>query len=102
MQQLHQSSVDRLFETIAGLKSMEECYLFFEDLCTAKEILGMAQRLETARLLDRGMAYAAISGQTGISSATISRVSRCLQFGSGGYRLALDRGREAADAEQTP
>lgn len=84
-------SIDRLFETILNLQSREECYAYFEDLCTIKEIQDMAQRLDTAILLDQGMSYQKITREVGISTATIGRVSRCLNYGSGGYRAAIDR-----------
>ena len=92
----HSDSVDRLFQSILNLNSIEECYAYFEDLCTVKEIQDMAQRLDTAILLDRGQSYQAITKQVGISTATIGRVSRCLNYGTGGYRAAIDR------LEETP
>lgn len=101
MEQRQQRAIESLYQTIAALRSAEECSRFFEDLCTEKEILGMAQRFATARLLHRGVGYQAICEQVGTSSATISRVSRCLQFGSGGYQLALAREKEAADDAQS-
>ena len=81
---------DELFETILGLSSLEECYAFFEDLCTLKEIEAMAQRLRAAKLLSEGKTYEQIIGETDISSATLSRVSKCLQYGEG-YRAVLAR-----------
>lgn len=90
----HSDSVDRLFETISSLESVEECKRFFEDLCTIKEILDMAQRLDTAILLDKGLSYHSIAEQVGISTATISRVSRCLSYGAGGYRDVIERLKE--------
>lgn len=83
--------VQELFDTILSLRDQEECRRFFEDLCTVKEIIEMAQRLKVARLLRSGASYAGINRQTGVSSATISRVSRCLDYGSGGYALVLER-----------
>lgn len=94
MKEIHTKSADRLFEAILSLESTEECYDFFEDLCTIKEIEDMAQRLDTAFLLDEGKNYQSISEEIGISTATISRVSRCLNYGSGGYRKVLDRLKE--------
>lgn len=85
---------DKLFETIAQLNSPEECAAFFEDLCTIKEMLDMAQRLETARLLECGMSYQKIAEKLGVSTATISRVNRCLNYGTGGYRAAIEKCRE--------
>ena len=84
-------SIDRLYDVILSLESKEECRRFFEDLCTIREILDMAQRLDTAILLDSKMSYQAIAKDMKISTATIGRVSKCLNYGSGGYRLALDK-----------
>ena len=82
---------DRLFKAILSLENIEECYAFFEDACTIKEIIDISQRMEVARLLAEKKSYQAISEQTGVSSATIGRVSRCLLYGSGGYKTALER-----------
>ena len=73
------------------LQNEEECAAFFEDICTINEIIDMAQRLETACRLDQGMNYHDISDTVGVSTATISRVNRCLQYGPGGYRTVIDR-----------
>ena len=91
MATLRSQSIDRLFEVILQLESVEECYRFFEDICTVHEVQDMAQRLDTAVLLDEGVNYQTISQQIGVSTATISRVSKCLKYGSGGYRDALDK-----------
>ena len=91
MSNLRSESIDRLFEVILQLESVEECYRFFEDICTVHEVQDMAQRLDTAVLLDGGVNYQNISQQVGVSTATISRVSKCLNYGSGGYRDALDK-----------
>ena len=91
MKPLHNSDVDALFEAILTLNSVEECYAFFEDACTIKEILDISQRLKAARMLSSGANYADISRETGMSTATISRVSKCLEYGAGGYRLAIQR-----------
>lgn len=93
----HSESIDRLFETILNLNSKEECYAFFEDLCTIKEIQDMAQRLDTAILLSEGTSYQKIVREVGISTATIGRVSKCLNYGSGGYRTAINRLNTAED-----
>lgn len=90
MNNIHNSSIDRLFEVIMNLHSTEECYDFFTDVCTVKELQDMAQRLDTAFLLDEGVSYQNITSQIGVSAATIGRVSRCLNYGSGGYRSAID------------
>ena len=87
-------SIERLFAAILQLETIEECQAFFEDICTIKEVQDMSQRLEAAILLDKGEGYQAISEQVGISTATISRVSRCLNYGAGGYRMAIDRLKE--------
>lgn len=87
-------SADRLFEAILSLKDIDECYSFFEDLCTITELRDMCQRLDTAFLIDEGESYQKISEQIGVSTATISRVSRCLNYGAGGYRSVIDRMKE--------
>lgn len=84
-------SVDQLFQTILNLESIEECYAYFEDLCTIKEIQDMAQRLDTAILLKKGLSYQKICEEVDISTATIGRVSRCLNYGSGGYAAAIEK-----------
>ena len=89
---------DELFRSILSLRSVEECYQYFEDLCTMKEIRDLGQRLEVARLLDNGSSYMQAGEATGASSATIGRVKRCLNYGTGGYRLILERMEENADA----
>ena len=88
-----------LFDALLSLKTAEECELFLEDVCTVKEITDMAQRLKVARLLRAKTSYAAINQETGVSTATISRVSRCLDYGPGGYDLVLARlnGEEKSD-----
>lgn len=91
MHNLHCESVDRLFQSILNLQSLEECYAYFEDICTIKEIMAMSQRLDTAILLSRGLSYQRITDQLDVSSATIGRVSRCLNYGSGGYQNAIER-----------
>ena len=85
------AQVDRLFAAIRTLKSEEECYRFFEDLCTFNELQSMAQRMEVAALLNEGKTFAQISELTGVSSATITRVNRCIGYGAGGYRTVLER-----------
>ena len=90
MKPLHNPDVNALFEAILALKTVEECYAFFEDACTIKEILDVSQRLKAAKMLSSGANYADISRETGMSTATISRVNRCLKYGSDGYNKALD------------
>lgn len=87
-------AVDRLFQTFLNLESLEECYAYFEDICTVKEILDMAQRLETAILLSEGNSYQKIMEKVEISTATIGRVSKCLNYGTGGYRMAIEKLKE--------
>lgn len=82
-------SVDRLFQTFLNLETVEDCYAYFEDLCTIKEILDMSQRLDTAILLSKGLSYQKIAEQVEVSSATIGRVSKCLNYGNGGYKKAI-------------
>ena len=90
---------DELFKSILSLESVEECYQYFEDLCTMKEIGDLTQRLEVARLLDEGSSYMQAGEATGASSATIGRVKRCLNYGSGGYRLILDRMKKGGNTD---
>ena len=90
----HSPSADRLFQAILSLKNVDECYDFFEDICTITEIRDMIQRLDTAFVIDEGISYQKISDRIGVSTATISRVSRCLNYGAGGYRTVIDRLRE--------
>ena len=84
-------SVDFLFQAILSLKTVDECYNFFEDLCTVKEISDMAQRLEAAKMLLDGSTYDQIVKAVEISTATISRINRCIQYGSGGYRATIEK-----------
>lgn len=85
---------DALYEAILTLKTEEEVYNFFQDLCTITELRAMEQRFEVALLLNRGLIYNDILDKTGASSATISRVNRSLSFGTGGYQIAFDRMQE--------
>lgn len=82
---------DRLFEAILKLENIEECYSFFEDLGTISEIKAFAQRFAVAKMLTEKKTYKEIHEKTGASEATISRVSRSLNYGADGYRLILDR-----------
>ena len=91
MKKFRNESVDRLFQTFLNLETIEECYDYFEDICTIKEIEDMSQRLDTAILLSEGLSYQKISEQVNVSTATIGRVSRCLNYGNGGYRQAIDK-----------
>lgn len=87
----HNQQTDALFRSILLLNNLEDCYRYFEDLCTIKEIQSFAQRLEVARRLRRDESYLAVTEETGVSSATVGRVKRCLDYGAGGYRMILDR-----------
>jgi len=91
LKKLKDKSIDQMFEAILTLKNVEECYIFFDDLCTVNEIQSLAQRLEVARMLGKGSTYNQIEKETGASTATISRVKRCLNYGNDGYHLALER-----------
>lgn len=82
---------DGLFQAILQLETMEECYRFFEDICTIKEIQSIAQRLEVVKLLIDNKTYNEIEQETGASTATISRINRSLVYGVGGYDIALKR-----------
>ena len=93
MEALHTPELKRLYQAVLALKTEEDCASFFEDICTIKEVQDMAQRLDAAFLLDQGMNYQDISRKVGISTATISRVSKCLKYGKG-YRNAIDKAKE--------
>lgn len=80
-----------LYDAILQLKNREECYAFFEDICTISELQALSQRLQVAKLLREKITYQEISKRTGASTATISRVNRCVVYGTGGYDLALER-----------
>lgn len=88
---LQHPETDALFSAVLALKSMDECYAFFEDILTVAELKSIAQRWAVARMLDHGRTYDEIAQATGASSATISRVKRALRFGADGYRTLLDR-----------
>lgn len=90
-EKIKNKNVDQLFESVLKLESLEEAYIFFDDLMTVNEIQSLAQRLEVARMLTKGYTYSKIETETGASTATISRVKRCLNYGNDGYRMALDR-----------
>ena len=82
---------DFLFRGILELKTLEECYIFFDDLCTVSETFEMSKRLKAAKMLREGKGYAEVGKETGLSTATISRVNRCLKYGNDGYVKALER-----------
>lgn len=93
-EKLKDEAADLLFEAVLSLRNSDECYAFFEDLCTVAEIKSMAQRLHVAVLLRQGRTYSEICSLTGVSTATISRVNRALEYGADGYKLALERLRQ--------
>ena len=82
---------ENMYKAVLSLETVEECMKFFNDLCTVSEIMAMEQRYQVASCLDDGMIYNDILAETGASSATISRVNRSLQYGSGGYEIAFSR-----------
>lgn len=88
---LESADMDFLFEAILSLKNKEDCYRFFEDLCTINEIKALEQRLQVAKMLKQGKTYNDIAHITGASTATISRVNRALTYGSDGYNLVFER-----------
>ena len=91
MQNWYTKSTDDLCEAILSLKTREECYAFLEDICTIKEILDISQRLAVAQMLSQGISYTTICKETGASTATISRVSKCCEYGAGGYKTVIAR-----------
>ena len=92
-------TIDGLFEALQLLKTREEYYRFFEDVCTIAEIKAIAQRLEVAKMLDDDKIYQDIVSETGASTATISRVNKCLKYGADGYKLVLKRLKEKESAQ---
>ncbi len=84
-------AVDHLFEAILSLENQEDCYLFFEDICTINELLSLSQRFEVAKMLREKKRYLEIAEQTGASTATISRVNRSLNYGNDGYDMVFKR-----------
>ena len=94
---IHDHLTDQLFEAILSLKDKDQCYNFFEDICTISELKALAQRLEVARMLDEGSIYEEIVSKTGASTATISRVKRCLVYGADGYNSVMPVIRKGKD-----
>lgn len=91
MSKFRNAEIDALFDAILSLKDIDECYMFFEDACTIKEIKEIAQRFQVARLLHSGQNYQEVNAKTSVSTATICRVNKCLNYGTGGYRTAIER-----------
>ena len=96
---LKTEAVDLLFDAILSLQSREECYTFFEDVCTVNELLSLSQRFEVARMLRDQKTYLDIAEKTGASTATISRVNRALNYGNDGYDMVFERMQQAEDTE---
>jgi TrpR-related protein YerC/YecD len=87
----HNENIEYLYRSIVSIDTVEDCRHFLKDLCTESEILEMSRRLKAARMLNEGMVYSEISAQTGLSTATISRVNHCVKYGSEGYVKVLKR-----------
>lgn len=92
-------NLNQFYKAVLLLKNEEECRTFFDDVATIKEILDLSARLEVARMLNSGSVFSEISKETGASSATISRVNKCLTYGEGGYKTVLDRLGEAREQD---
>jgi len=88
---LRGKQLDQFFDAILALKTRDECYQFFDDVATMHEVQALSQRLQVAKLLSEGSTYQTIENETSASTATISRVRRSLDFGSGGYKVILER-----------
>ena len=88
---LKDAATDLLFSAVLSLRSINECYAFFEDICTIAELKSLTQRLHVAMMLQKGRTYTEICDETGVSTATISRVNRSLEYGADGYKTVLDR-----------
>lgn len=82
---------EALFKAVLALENIDECYAFFEDLCTMKELTDMCQRLQAAKMLLGGATYEQIVKEVKLSTATISRINRCIQYGTGGYKKAIEK-----------
>ena len=93
-------AVDFLFDAILSLKSREECYTFFEDVCTINELLSLSQRFEVAKMLREQKTYLEIAENTGASTATISRVNRSLNYGNDGYDMVFERLEQPQEQER--
>ena len=91
MPNFYTKSIENLFKAILSLETAQECHAFFEDICTIKELQEISQRLEVAEMLSEGKSYQEVSKLTGASTATISRVNKCLMYGNGGYKNILQK-----------
>ncbi|MDO4617397.1 MAG: YerC/YecD family TrpR-related protein [Lachnospiraceae bacterium] len=96
---IHTLEMDRLFDAILSLQNREECYTFFEDVCTVNELISLAQRFEVATMLREKKTYLEISEKTGASTATISRVNRALSYGNDGYDMVFGRLEHSEESE---
>ena len=100
MDQKQKSAESRLFRAILALQTEEECRNFFDDLCTIKELQDLSQRIEVAEMLYEGKIYQEVTRETGASTATISRVSKCLNYGNRGYETVLQRMKQEKEDKQ--
>lgn len=91
MKRAHDENIEFLYRSLVSIDNAEDCKSFMEDICTTSEILEMSRRLKAAKMLSEGVIYSEIAAQTGLSTATISRVNHCLKYGSEGYLKVLDR-----------
>ena len=91
LRRLKDPNVEMLFKAMLSLETVEECYDFFEDICTVDEVQSIAKRLCAAKMLKDGMVYNEINEKTGLSTATISRVNRSMKYGNGGYDMVFER-----------
>ena len=89
-----QKNMNQFYRAVLALRNEDECRKFFDDVATIKEVIDLSARLEVARMLDSGAVFSEISRETGASSATISRVNKCLTYGEGGYKIVIDRIKE--------
>jgi len=97
MEKTDERAARQFFSAVLKLKTEDECRAFFDDVCTIKELQDLIQRFQVALMLDQGMNYLEISRQTSVSSATISRVNRCLVYGDGGYRTVIERMKDGGE-----
>ena len=100
MSKLQNPEVDHLFQAVLSLQTLEECYSFFEDACTIKEIQEIAQRFEVACQLEAGKNYLEVNRNTGARTATICRVNKCLHYGKDGYKTVIQRLKPKGGTEQ--
>lgn len=91
MKRAHDENIEFLYRSLVAIDNVEDCRGFLEDICTTSEILEMSRRLKAAKMLSEGMIYSDIAAQTGLSTATISRVNHCLKYGSDGYLKVLEK-----------